>query len=151
MSIVISDRLVQAASPFIRPRVVRVIDTSTYTVRLSVLAQNAFPKNNLEIAENADRSFTFKYPSNVDISGALEIEFRVWENFGGSELLFKNLTGGAIVLPTDNSYSVAISDVESAAMTPGTHYYETWVTASDNRRHPVSAGKFTVIDTRNFD
>lgn len=108
-------------------------------------------KLDLCIAQNADKQFILQDAATVDYSSATEITFDIWESKDGASVLSFSMTGGDIVLSSNNAFTFDVSNSESGAMTPTRKYCEAWVTVPGSVRRMVGAGGFRVIDTRKHD
>lgn len=131
--------------------VVEVTQNETQTVAINMAACKS---TNLDLCidQAADKTFQFVDSGGALVSGASEINFFVWANSGtGTLLISKSLSGGSIIVPNDTTFTLSISNTESAALTPGMKYCTAWVTTSSGKRLNVGKGGFDVIDTRGFD
>lgn len=103
------------------------------------------------IAQGADKTFRFEFPSSENIGAATEITFEIWaDRTTGASLLSKSLTGGGITIISDTAFTVPVTDTESAAFTRGLKYCEAWVTTSSGL-YLAGFGPFEVTDTRGQD
>ncbi len=150
MSVILPSRIVltQMAGTVVCP--VQIRQNATETVRIDYMTC-CIKVLYMCIAQNADKTYLMVDKSSTDFSAATEITFDIWENFGGTLVLSKSLTGADITLANDFTYTFDITSTESGAMSATRKYCETWITASGGDRQISGAGVFEVKDTRKFD
>lgn len=112
------------------------------------------PKQTLCTPKGDDRFFiiTLRDTSGatVDLVGADEIEFTVYENdAGGAEVFSKTLSGGDIsIAGTGYQFSFWINDTDSAAVVSNHAYFECELTDSTGRKFTIGSGLFRSPATR---
>lgn len=94
---------------------------------------------------DAELIFTFQDENGAlgDLTGVTEIEFVVFQSYGGAVEFSKTLTGGNIVIAgNDYQFALWIDAADTAALTNRLSYHECQVTNSAGRKRTVSAGLF---------
>jgi hypothetical protein len=78
-----------------------------------------------------------------DLTGATEIEFVVFESYGGAVEFSKTLSNGDIVIAgNDYQFAFWINAADTSGLTNRLCYHECQVTNSAGRKRTVSAGVF---------
>jgi len=151
MSIRPSGRIVLPRIPTLAVCTIPIRENGIETVRVSAMSccgKQISPC----IVQGAAKTFQFTDSASVDFTGSSEVTFTIWQkNIAGTQLLNKVYTGSDISFPSDNVFSLTITNSESAALPAGVQYCEAWVTISTGERRCVGLGRFTVEDSRKHD
>lgn len=147
----LSSRIVIQALPVIPPCEVAVRARLEQQMQVNAMSCCKWPISPC-IVQGQTKTFVFVDDPTVDYTGASQITFDIWNrSISGASLLSYSLTGGQILLPADNKFSLVIDNSVSLSLPAGRHYCEAWVTLSTGEPVPVGMGQFTVEDSRKYD
>lgn len=96
------------------------------------------------------RNMTDQAGNVLDVSSS-SLVFSIYTTVTGTLLLTRTTAAGTIDRVSTSRVQWEINSADSAALTPGSHYYEFWVVDSTGERYLAECGTFKLNDTRNFD
>ena len=108
------------------------------------------PVRAISVPEDNDALVTIRVKDKVgdlvDISGAAEISFAVWDVPGGTLQFQKTLSGSGISIGGDNaSFNFWVNDTDTVSTR--LCYFEAQVTLGDGRKRTVAAGQYRAEST----